>query len=111
MNNLADYIIKNRFRGYTIQKRFIDKAIQTEVENEECCICFESNYLTKTNCNHSICCSCLISLPNVKCPLCRKNLILPDEIRKAIIKKNNLREMINTNRVIDVSNQEQFPPL
>ena len=111
MLNLADFIIKNKVGLKPPVKTFKNTASQTELDKKECCICFESEYITYTNCNHIICCNCLISLPNLSCPMCRKTLILPKEIRKTIMNKNKLRDRISNNQVLDVENQEQFPPL
>jgi hypothetical protein len=41
---------------------------------DECCVCFELTS-QKTNCNHSVCYSCMIKMTS--CPLCRGHLILP----------------------------------
>jgi len=111
MLNLNDYMKKNSNKVCSPTKKYATKKTQTEQEIEECCVCFENEYLTYTNCNHPICCTCLISLPNISCPMCRKTLILPKDIRRIIMKKNELREKIANNETIDVSNQEQFPPL
>lgn len=54
-----------------------------------CCICYESINLVKTECNHHTCLSCLLKLKIMKCPYCRNNLdTLPEKI-KNIIKNNN----------------------
>jgi hypothetical protein len=41
---------------------------------DECCVCFELTS-QKTNCNHSVCYSCMIKMTS--CPLCRGKLIIP----------------------------------
>jgi len=41
---------------------------------DECCVCFELTS-QKTNCNHSVCYSCMIKMTS--CPLCRGELIMP----------------------------------
>ena len=78
----------------------------------ECCICLESFYLCKTSCGHDICCGCLIELKDLTCPICRTFLTnLPKSVKDIILSNNeHLRQVIN-NRVLDLRDLMQFPPL
>ena len=60
----------------------IDEIPQSQLLNiieekfDDCCVCYEPNCHTFTNCNHVLCNSCLIQLPNKICPICRRDLNL-----------------------------------
>ena len=72
---------------------------------EECCICLESNYVAKTECNHYICCGCMIELKNLICPCCRRLFQkIPKNVKKIIMKNN--REVF-----IDIQSIDEFPSL
>ena len=78
----------------------------------ECCICYNENYVVKTNCNHEICVDCLSKLYKPICPICRNNLKnkLPKIILTLILKNstkkyNNItRNTRNTNHDIIANN-------
>jgi len=61
----------------------------------ECCICYESNNILTTECNHNICLHCIIKLRKIECPYCRKQLdSLPDFIKNKIT-SNNLETVVD----------------
>ena len=78
----------------------------------ECCICFNSNYMTKTNCNHSICMNCLMDLRKIECPMCRKNLTgeLPERLLKYLLIKNNPDDKEKPFHMV-LNDLGHFPPL
>ena len=69
-----------------------------------CCICFDKEWVSRTPCNHYICITCLIKLPpneqKILCPICRKKLNLPEGIINVRKKRSPY-----------VLNIEDFPPL
>lgn len=78
----------------------------------ECCICFNNSYMTKTNCNHSICVNCLMDLRKIECPMCRRNLTreLPERLLQYLLIKN--KKVKETKPFYMVMNDlGEFPPL
>ena len=75
---------------------------------DECPICFSSNWLSKTPCNHSLCLNCLIQLRKDECPCCRQPLFysLPLEMKRIVsmIKRRHSRN-------ININDYDQFPAL
>ena len=56
----------------------------------DCGVCFDIKYLSKTNCNHHLCIECITRIK--KCPFCRTDFILPklfEELKKYFIKLEN----------------------
>ena len=78
----------------------------------ECCICFNSSYMTKTNCNHSICVNCLMDLRKIECPMCRRNLTseLPERLLKYLLIKNKPNDKDKPFHMI-MNDLGEFPPL
>lgn len=51
-------------------------------ELQECCVCTESSFVVRTNCNHYVCLNCLTKLRKIECPYCRGSLDeLPQHIK------------------------------
>ena len=74
----------------------------------QCIICYEKKWVFQTECHHHICISCLFTLPKDECPYCREKLFtnFPEHLKSFLnITKNKKKE------ILDVNNQEQFPPL
>ncbi len=57
----------------------------------ECCICYDTSGIYNTECSHKLCLECLLKLKKTKCPYCRQDLKLPNEI-KNIIERNNYKK-------------------
>ena len=78
----------------------------------KCCICYTNKYVTITNCTHVICVNCLLSLHNMTCPMCRKDLKneLPPLVKQYLLNKNN---KIPTKRpfYMRINDINEFPPL
>jgi hypothetical protein len=77
-------------------------------KEEECPICFEKNWISKSPCNHFICLQCLIKLKSDQCPSCRKPLFysLPNSI-KTIVNMTNYQQKNSLN----INDLDQFPHL
>ena len=74
----------------------------------ECIICFESKWITISDCNHPICISCLFNIQKDECPYCRKKLFnnFPDKL-KSLLKINNKPEI----KILNINDSDQFPSL
>jgi hypothetical protein len=74
----------------------------------QCIICYEDNWVTNTDCNHSICISCLFDIQKDECPYCRKQLFFnfPKHLRPLL----NIHTYKKSN-ILDVTDQSQFPSL
>lgn len=75
---------------------------------KECIVCFNTDWITHTKCEHIICIECLFKLQKDECPMCRR------EIKKTLPK--NLRNLLNCAPVpkkegFDLANINDFPPL
>lgn len=73
----------------------------------QCIICYEKKWILETECNHHICISCLFSLKKDECPYCRENLFytFPKNLKSLLSINKNKKE------IMDIDNNEQFPPL
>jgi tetratricopeptide (TPR) repeat protein len=65
--------------GQTTPKRVytpntMDDDIE-QIDDIECCICYEYDSLLKTKCGHIICSDCIDKIETTDCPMCRTNLI------------------------------------
>lgn len=64
--------------GQTTPKRVYTPATSEDIEqidDIECCICYEYDSLLKTKCGHIICSDCVDKIETTDCPMCRTNLI------------------------------------
>ena len=69
---------------------------------DECGVCLDKKYLSKTNCNHHLCISCITRV--TKCPFCRKDFILPKlfkDLKKYFIEKEN-KKLIKIKNIFDL---------
>ena len=70
----------------------------------DCPICFENllgRFQIITPCNHIFCLQCFLTIKTINCPLCRKNIYLP----------NNILENIHNKTRFIPNNKDDFPPL
>lgn len=68
----------------------------------ECGVCLDKKYLSKTNCNHHFCISCIVKVS--KCPLCRTNFIFPKlfkELKINFIKQEN-KKLLEIKNLFDI---------
>lgn len=95
MGTVEDYItlcekVDNFLKEKSENSKNIKKR-ETKDNNEEneCCICYESNniFIVKTDCKHNICMLCLTQLKKSECPMCRKGF--PMEMAKFLQKTND----------------------
>ncbi len=73
--------------------------------SDECMVCLEQMWLTKTPCKHVICIGCLVKLQKDECPYCRNKLFayLPKCLQEiAGMKKRN---------GLNLNNLDDFPSL
>jgi len=78
----------------------------------ECCICYERQYITYTNCKHCICVDCLMILRQLSCPICRRDLSkeLPKNLLKFLKAKNNIK-LEKRPMYLRLNDNQEFPPL
>ena len=81
-----------------------------EISNE-CCICFETDWVMRTPCQHLLCLKCLLILTEDKCPCCRQPFrhTLPPKILTILKNVSNLNN--SSSSLVDVNDHYQFPPL
>ena len=74
----------------------------------ECIICFETKWLTQSDCNHNIGISCLFDIQKDECPYCRKKLFdnFPQKLR-SLLKIHNQEN----NKILNINDSEEFPSL
>lgn len=68
----------------------------------ECGVCLDIKYLSKTNCNHHFCIRCITKV--TKCPFCRKDFILPKlftDLKKYFLEKEN-KKLLEIKNIFDV---------
>ncbi len=69
---------------------------------DKCGVCLDTNYLSKTNCNHYFCICCIVRVK--KCPLCRTEFIFPKlfkDLEIFFIKKEN-KKLSNIKNLFDI---------
>ena len=76
----------------------------------ECAICFTEIWLTKTQCNHIFCISCLFKLEKDECPLCRQTIYknFPKNLKPFLTFTNKSKKKKSN---FNISDQDQFPTL
>lgn len=68
----------------------------------ECGVCFNTKYLSKTNCNHYFCICCIARVN--KCPFCRKDFILQKlfkDLKKYFLEKEN-KKLLEIKNIFDL---------
>ena len=78
---------------------------------ENCIICLDNKWLTKTPCKHTICVGCIFRLEKDECPMCRRTLL--DKFPKIIIKylKINKEKDVKKSSNLNLFDESDFPPL
>ena len=73
--------------------------------SDECMVCLEKIWLTKTPCKHVICIDCLVKLQKDECPYCRGKLFayLPKCLQEIAAMKKR--------RGLNLNNLDDFPSL
>ena len=73
--------VKPEKKSKTSNKPLSTKTVGTQTiiqkkivsNNEECCICFETDWVCRSSCNHFICVNCIVQIKK-QCPICRADL-------------------------------------
>lgn len=69
---------------------------------DECGVCLDTKYLSKTNCNHNFCICCIVKIK--KCPLCRTEFIFPKlfkDLENFFIKKEE-KKLSNIKNLFEI---------
>ena len=79
-------------------------------EDEECCICFETNWVCKSECKHYICINCLIQIKK-ECPICRLDMStsLPNALKPIVKMNKQPTQVLNSN--LNIYDNSEFPHL
>ena len=79
----------------------------------ECLVCFTTDWVANTPCNHYICIECIFKLKKDECPMCRRLLMysISPEIRTYLQLYRNQQKSNNQQPAVDVNDIEEFPPL
>lgn len=80
----------------------------------ECVVCFTSNWVANTPCQHNVCIECIFKLKKDECPMCRRKIMytIPEGLRTYLqLYRNNQKNNNSSETRVDVNDIEEFPPL